>query len=194
VVNASTPALTREGEVQSKIGKVRAFSRIARFVCSAIFGFGLVACVFLVLINVLGMFLPEVGNITGFTPEQRLGVLPFILLIAGIWLAAVFQLYRLFGNLAAGAIYTPENVRRLRNVGFLWLLLAALGILIPIASATLLSFGFTVPEGGPAFSWQETLSSFISAGLILLISWVLDVGLYEKDHADALQRDADLVI
>ena len=34
----------------------------------------------------------------------------------------------------------------------------------------------------------------LTAGLILLVSWVMDVGLYEKDHADALQRDADLVI
>jgi hypothetical protein len=40
-VNVSAPALTREGEVQSKIRKVRTFARIARVVCAAIFGFGL---------------------------------------------------------------------------------------------------------------------------------------------------------
>jgi hypothetical protein len=46
-VNVSAPALTREGEVQSKIRKVRTFGRIARIariarvVCAAIFGFGL---------------------------------------------------------------------------------------------------------------------------------------------------------
>ena len=33
-----------------------------------------------------------------------------------------------------------------------------------------------------------------AAGLVLLASWIMDVGLYEKEHADALQRDADLVI
>jgi len=41
---------------------------------------------------------------------------------------------------------------------------------------------------------SETLSFFVSAGLVLLVSWIMDVGLYAKDHADALQRDADLVI
>ena len=44
----------------------------------------------------------------------------------------------------------------------------------------------------PAFG--ELLSSFVAAGLVLLVSWIMDIGLYEKDHADALQRDADLVI
>jgi hypothetical protein len=38
------------------------------------------------------------------------------------------------------------------------------------------------------------LTSFFAAGLILLASWIMDVGLYEKEHADALKRDADLVI
>jgi len=37
-------------------------------------------------------------------------------------------------------------------------------------------------------------SSFATAGLVLLASWIMDVGLYEKDHADALQRDAELTI
>ena len=99
---------------------------------------------------------------------------------------------------AAGAIYTPENVRRVRHVGLLWLLSAVLGIVIPIASAALVAFGFidaSVPINHDlAFSSSESLSSIVSAGLILLASWIMDVGLYEKDHADALRRDADLVI
>jgi hypothetical protein len=43
-------------------------------------------------------------------------------------------------------------------------------------------------------SFGELLSSFAAAGLVLLVSWIMDVGLYEKEHADALRRDADLVI
>ncbi len=50
-------------------------------------------------------------------------------------LAGVYQLYRLFGNLAAGAIYTPENVRRVRHLGLLSLLSAVLAIAIPFALA-----------------------------------------------------------
>jgi hypothetical protein len=113
-------------------------------------------------------------------------------------LTAVYQLYRLFGNLAAGAIYTPENVRRVRRVGLLWLLSAVLGIVIPVASSALVAFGSldaSTPIGHElAFPSSQSLGSFVAAGLILLVSWIMDVGLYAKDHADALQRDADLVI
>jgi hypothetical protein len=193
-VNASASFLDREVEVQSKIGKVRTFSRVARVACSAVFGFGLVGCLVMLLLSVLGIFLPKIGGVTGFTPEQRIWVLPAVFVVAGIWLAAVYELYRLFGNLASGAIYTVENVRRVRHVGLLWLLLAVLGILLPLLSAALVAFGVTIPKGSAEFSLPEALNSFISAGLILLASWIMDVGLYEKDHADALQRDADLVI
>jgi hypothetical protein len=44
------------------------------------------------------------------------------------------------------------------------------------------------------FSQQQLLASFATAGLVLLVSWIMDVGLYEKQHADALRHDADLVI
>ena len=68
------------------------------------------------------------------TPLQlKVCVFLVVGVVIGVWLAAVYQLYRLFGNLAAGAIYTPENVRRVRYVGLLWLLWAVLGIVIPAA-------------------------------------------------------------
>lgn len=193
-MNASASVLTREGEVQSKIGKIRTFSRGARVVCSALFGFGIVGSVGMLLLIALGSFVPKIASVSSFTADQRLWVFSVMLLIGSAWLAAVYQLYRLFGNLAAGAIHTSENVRRVRNVGFLWLMLAVLGVLIPIGTAVLTSMGFSVPAGGAAFSVSDSLSSFAAAGLILLVSWIMDVGLYEKDHADALQRDADLVI
>jgi hypothetical protein len=190
-VNASASALPREDEVQSKIGKVRTFSRYARFVCSAIFGFGLVGSVGGVLMAVFG------STITA--PEHKAWVVLVVVVLLGVWLTAVYQLYRLFSNLAVGAIYTSDNVRRLRYVGLLSLVSAALGYAIPVGSAALVSldfldasFPFKSMFAIPSLS--ETLSTLISAGLILLASWIMDVGLYEKDHADALQRDADLVI
>jgi hypothetical protein len=173
-MNASVSALNREGEVQSKIGKVRAFGRIARIVCSAIFGFGLVGSVGVFLIGILGIFLPNLRGGADFTPEQRMSALPMAAMVVGV--------------------YTPENVRRVRNVGFLWLLLAAFSILIPVASTALNAFGIAVTKSALAFSLSESLSAFAAAGLILLASWIMDVGLFEKDHAEALQRDADLVI
>lgn len=195
-MNASASALSREGEVRSRIRSISRFSRVAGVVCSAIFGFGLVGGVGVLLLGVLGMFFPKLDHST-FTVQQKIWALPMTAVVAGIALAGAYQLYRLFGNLAAGAIYTPENVRRVRHLGLLWLLLAVLGVLIPLAWSALYAYVFIDPTPATPLdrlSFPETLSSFASAGLILLVSWIMDVGLYEKDHADALQRDADLVI
>ena len=43
-------------------------------------------------------------------------------------------------------------------------------------------------------SFSELLNSFVAAGLVLLVSWIMDVGLFAKEHADALERDAKLTI
>ena len=206
-MNASASALPpRQDEVQSKIRKVRAFGRDARVVCSALFAFGLVVCVALMLVIILGPTLePKSGNggpydiLTSPLTPLQLKAWAFLVpgVSIGVWLAAVYQLYRLFGNLAVGAIYTPENVRRVRNVGLLWLLFAVLGILLPVTFAVAhrlidASVPIDFDRWFPSFS--EVLSSFVSAGLVLLTSWIMDVGLYEKEHADALRRDADLTI
>jgi hypothetical protein len=206
-LNASASAIPREDEVQSKIRKVRQFGRIARVVCAAIFGFGLVGSLALLLIFV-PTHIPGPIKGNGGAYELLAGLLTPLQLkwavslgtsiLAGVWLAAVYQLYRLFGNLAVGAIYTPENVRRVRNVGLLFLLLAVLaGIVLP--AALVFAHGFfdaSVPIDLERLfpSLPELLGDFVSPGLILLASWIMDVGLYEKDHADALRRDADLVI
>jgi Protein of unknown function (DUF2975) len=207
-VNASASSLDREVEVQSEIRKVRTFSRSARVASAAIFGFGLVATVVMLFVVVIGP-IPgwngriDIVGLDGVTAAQlttpALKLWAFLVMggLTGLFLAGVYQIYRLFGNLAAGAIYTPENVRRLRRVGLLWLQLAGLGIVIPIASAALVTFGLVdvpVPVNHDVTFSTQSLNSIVSAGLILLASWIMDLGLYEKDHADALRRDADLVI
>jgi hypothetical protein len=199
-VNASASSLDREVEVQSEIQKVRRFSHCARVVCSAIFGFGLVGVTFMLLVAAFGLFFPKVHSATtalATTPQLKMWMTLLTVVMAGVMLAGVHQLYRLFGNLAAGAIYTPENVRRVRHLGLLSLLWAVLAIAVPSASTALLALGFldaSIPKSLLVLPWSESLSSAVSAGLLVLVSWIMDVGLHAKDHADALQRDADLVI
>lgn len=204
-MNDSVSALPREEEVHSKIRKVRAFGRNARSVCAVLFGLGLVGSV-VVLFIALRLQVPASSGNGGvydiltspLTPLQlKVWWLLSVGVAIGVRLAAVLQFYRLFGNLAAGAIYTPENVRRVRYVGLLWLLLAALNIVLPAALVAANGF-FDAPvpiDLDRVFpSFGELLNSFAAAGLVLLVSWIMDVGLYEKQHADALRRDADLVI
>ena len=187
-MNATALSLDREVEVQSKIRKVSKFSRNARAVCAAIFGFGLVTSVVVLLPRrcvrrhrpalfgpgpyaghgVAGLEPVTTAQFTMAqlnTPGLTLWGLLVFGTVTGVGLAAVYQLYRLFGNLAAGAIYTPENVRRLRHVGVLWLLAALLGIVIPCVAAMLVELGF-FDRRGPAisssrFSLSESLTSFI---------------------------------
>ena len=207
-MNASASALTREDEVHSKIRKVCTFGRAARTLCSALFGFGLVGTVGILLAVVLApspalVLGPGLPGLDGVSTTQlttfalKAWALLVVALTSAVSLAFVHRLYRLFGNLAAGAIYTPENVRLVRYAGLLTLVAAVLELLIPLASTALVASGF-LDASAPfnleiPFSWQS-LSALISAGLILLASWIMDVGLYEKDHADELRRDADLVI
>lgn len=208
-MNASASALPREVEVQSKIRKVRAFGRNARVACGALFKLGLVGSVLVLMIFLLLIFAPTDGlqskpsdgglhdvMIAPFTPVLfKVWVSLLLSGVIGVWLAAVYQLYRLFGNLAAGAIHTSENVRRVWNVGLLLLLWPILKVVIPSAIiAAHRLFGTSVPLNLNFPSFSELLNSSIAAGLVLLVSWILDVGLYEKEHADALRRDADLTI
>ena len=197
-MNVSAPAVSREDDMRSKTRRVGTFSRYARVICSAAFGFGLVGSSVVILIGVMSLFIPGVQVDQGFTPQQKMWALPFFAFASGAWLAAVYQLYRLFGNLASGAIYTAENVRRVRLVGLFWLLSATVSLLLPMIWVALIRMGVVAPAAVPHyqtwFSWSDSLAGFASAGLVLLISWVMDIRLCEKDHADALRRDADLVI
>lgn len=203
-MNASVSALPREEEVQSKIRKVRAFGRNARSVCVVLFGFGLIAIAIMLFIAVrVTAPASSTGGVYAIlvSPLAPLQLKVWTILSVGVgigvWLAAVVQLYRLFGNLAAGAIYTRENVRRVRHVGLLWLLLAVLNIVLP--ATLIVANGFfdapvSIDLDRLIPSFGELFNSFAAAGLVLLVSWIMDVGLYETQHADALRRDADLVI
>jgi hypothetical protein len=196
-MNASAPARTLEDKVRSRIRAVAAFSRGARVVCAAFTGFGLVGVAFILITSLLGVAFPGLYGGPGFTPQQKMWGLCMLVVTYGVLIPISYQLYRLFSHLAAGAIFTPENVRRVRHVGLLWLMWTMLGILVPFAEAALVGIGFIDPlpaRAEYAFSMAGTLSSFIAAALILLVAWIIDVGLYEKDQAEALQREAELVI
>jgi hypothetical protein len=205
-MTASASAIPQEPGVQSRIQKIRTFSRSARAVCAALFGFGLVGTVVsLLIVSFTGIQSPKslegtAGGVLAsvLTPLQfRLWLDLSVAAVMSVGLATVFQLYRLFGNLANGAIYTTENVQRVWRVGLLMLASALLSVVLPsitMAMATTLG-DRSVPNSTSLFrSFGDSLNSLAAAGLVLLASWIMDVGLYEKEHADELRRDSDLMI
>lgn len=199
-MNALASTLPRANQVQTK---VRRFGKGARVVSAVLLGFGCAAILGLLLFLAFG---PTQQPKNGSGEVSALLASPLTMYLRalasfGFWLTVGYQLYRLFGNLAAGAIYTPENVRRVRNVSLMWLLFAVLGVALPatLDVARQLTDGLTANNGARVFtlaygSFSYLLESLFSAGLVLLASWIMEVGLHEKNNADMLQRDAELTI
>jgi hypothetical protein len=206
-VNTPTPGLPREAQVESRIRTIRAFSRSARTICAALFGFGLVGCAAFLLFVVLRSHLPAPQGTDGgaydvltspLTPlPLKLWWLSGMAVQMAVMLAGVLQMYRLFGSMAAGEIHTPGNVRRVRLIGVLWMAMALMEVVLPaslMAANSLLASPVTIDFQHLFPSFGDFMDGIVSAGLVLLASWILDVGLFEKQHADDLRRDADLVI
>jgi uncharacterized membrane protein YjgN (DUF898 family) len=205
-MNAAAIDVDRDRGVEEQIRKVRRFGRNARAVCIFLFivlalagAFGLATIASGAGpkgINLgLGAYTFSADQIV--TPALKIWVALVFVVVLGIAAAALQRALVLFGNLARGSIYTAANVQLLRHLGMLMLLMAVLGLVIPVATAVLIRIGIidtsAITDGRLMLS-SNSLGSFIAAGLVLLASWIMDVGLHTKDHADELERDADLVI
>ena len=114
-----------------------------------------------------------------------------------IAILVVGYLYALFGALARGEIYTLTNVRRIRRIGELILGVGVLQIVLPMTSLMLLNTG-VFPE--TAVSWvsidirPDSFSLMIAAGLVLLVSWIMEIGRRTRETAEELRREAELVV
>jgi hypothetical protein len=115
----------------------------------------------------------------------------------------LFHLYRLFKQLEAGSIYTKLNVQHLRQVGWLSMASAVIPPVLSAVSLWLAQLGFiggTPPitfdpsADGTTILVGQSLAGIVNASLILLASWIMDVGTQVNDDAEAMRREAALVI
>jgi hypothetical protein len=193
-----------ETPVQVQVRRVREFSRHARAFCTV--SFVLLALVSLWLLgNILvagrggqvgfGAYTMQTDQLTTFT--LKAWAIVFAGVIFGLLFKGLYHLRALFGNFVDGEIYTKETVRQIRNIGWialamplavgvmslisLWLLKAGV---VDAASVSVRSIGLT-----PA-----SLGAFITPALILLASWIMDVGRQTQEEAEQLRRDAELVV
>jgi Protein of unknown function (DUF2975) len=199
-------------ETEAQISNVRKFGRIAKSLCA-------LAAVVLVLFLLVSWWsilcAPRVGGfeigLGAYTVQGaqlatfgiKIWAFVVVTVVFAILLALTLRLRGLFTELAAGAIYTRENVRHIRNIGLLAMAMAVLQIVLPMISVLLVEIGFVdrglvtfqgAGQGGALLFGPSSLSAFAMPALVLLASWIMDVGRQTKDEAEALRRDADLVI
>ncbi len=126
-----------------------------------------------------------------------------VTVVAGLFGWTLLHLYRLFRHLEAGSIYTKQNVYHLRQVGWLSMALALIHLLFPLLSFVLAELNLIegtlvppaeLPANGVSMFFGQSFSGVITASLILLASWIMDVGREISDDAEAMHREADLVI
>jgi hypothetical protein len=212
-MNAEMLPPVRSESVQAQIQKIRRFSKYARSGC-AVFRVLLVILTVLILANLLvpgysGLKL-DFGvysfNGTNFTLELQAWTFLVLAIPVGLTFKFVSLLYKLFSNLAAGAIHTPGNVHQLRQIGLLALWMAVHATVVPGLSLWLLEVGF-IDATSVTQTWVtgETVrvdnfvldgwfTYLLGAGLMLLASWIMDVGRQTSDEAERLRRDAELVV
>ena len=150
----------------------------------------------------------EIGTFFSVSSDQLATVSsriwPFVMVtvFVGLFAWTLFHVHRLFKQLEAGSIYTKQNVYHLRQVGVASMTLAVIQFLLPLISFGLAELGFidrnlvtfvSSVNGAPVLVGQS-VGGLITASLILLASWIMDVGRQVSDDAEAMRRDADLVI
>jgi hypothetical protein len=124
-----------------------------------------------------------------------------VLFVAGsfILFSVLHHMRSLFDNLSRGDIYTHVNVRHIRSIGFLVLWGAILQFAVPILSAVLvklqiIDLELLAPQTNFTFGLQTLLAPFATAGLIILMAWIMEVGRGVSDEVVTLRHDAELVV
>lgn len=195
-----------KAHTQNRVRQVQTFSRVARWVCSGFLAAVLMVSLWAIYSILAGPtdwhFRIVLGQIA-FTGDQidTLALKVWLTLLVGVGLCItarlLWLLHGLFGNLARGEIYTQGNAQRLRSVGWLVLACACLQVLVPLLTIMLLAT--RIIDWSQATHTGETLSaatvaSFVVAGVIMLVSWIMDVGLEVSEEAETLRREAELVV
>jgi hypothetical protein len=197
-------------ETEAKVRTVQKFGRVGRFV-SGFLGVLLAIAPLLTWGRILSGP-TRAGVEIGLGPytiagEQLVGapikawalVVATMAFVLGGW--TLYHLYCLFDRLAAGSIYTKPTVWHLRQLALLSIAAALFQPILAAISFALAELGFLdlarltpVDANGNIFFLGPSLGGLTTAALILLAAWIMDVGREVSEDAEAMRREADLVI
>ena len=94
--------------------------------------------------------------------------------VVALVLAALYRFARLFGNYARGEIFTRASVRELQWVGYIAVAHAAFQGVLFIAALVLAANGAV--ESPASLGSDVPFGPILVAVLVLLLSWIMDVG------------------
>ncbi len=204
---------TMKPETEAKILTVQRFGRYARAICGCL---GVLLPIYMIYIwgvILAGPWIRADGPMIGFGAYYVTGTqlisMPIkawalIVFTTGVVVSActLYQLYCLFDRLADGAIYTKQTVWHLRQLGWLAIVATVVHLILPPISLLLVDTGFidralvtfVDPDLGTRPWFSASLGGFATGLLILLASWILDVARQTAEDAEAMRREAELVI
>ena len=167
-----------------EFARVRKFSRYARHICTALLALFAVALGF--------MFLKVVPDMESVTRKYLMTMLAFSVLLTACF---TWLLRRLFDNLARGEIFSSRNIGCIRHIAYLFVGIGVWRLLAPLIYKVLVANELLEPitkvTGGFI---SNAFMAFAVAGILLLASWIMGIGLGVTREADELRRDAELVV
>lgn len=190
---------------QSSLIRIRKFGGFARTTCTVLMialAAGLVLAVLAVLGGPTANFSITIGSwkIPGAVIETPLlkAWLAFLCVVGmGLVIFCLGLLRTVFANLAAGRVYTRQNVDCIRGVGLVWIVGGVVQISAALVTGVLLAtraIDWSVVTHVASPWGAGSLTPFVTGSMILLVAWIMDVGRGVSEEAETLRRDAELVV
>lgn len=188
-------ALIMTAETAAKLQKVKKYSASLRNLFGFFFALGLVGW----LIRTIMMWSDakpheptavQIGHLvySGDPVSGTVHVLSYVYgtLSLAIGLKITFHLIKLFALYADGKIFSAENVRQIRQVGYTVLLTPALLVLTLFVPLLVSGEGMTTSTspGTGLMGEGQVFSQIIVGTIIIIISWVMDVGRELREEQD----------
>lgn len=197
-----------DAKIPVEVRKVTLFSQVARAACTV-----LIVCMAAVVVAMcisisfglghvgdgklrLGIYSIGGGQIT--TPAVKIWSILFLAILFAPIFKGAFHLRALFANFVRSEIYTQDNVRHLRQLGLLGLAIPVLTCVLMLVSWLLVQWGIIdkslVDPERPGVNLLSLLSYCVTPLLLVLASWIMEVGRNTRAEADDMRREAELTV
>jgi DUF2975 family protein len=166
--------------MENRLLKVRKLSRFGNAACIALM---IATCLVAGVLVPVGLAFPEHTTCDFGAGSQPCGdwsagergvAFGLLTIGAALFFTGLYYLSRLFRNYARGEIFTRDSVWQIRRIGWTVFVFGALQVVLLVASLVLIGTDqIARPEHRPI---SLPFAAFISGGLIILVSWVMELG------------------